>query len=249
MARQCAEVDAQIAELEASLSGVIKKDWRKSLAKLVELKQQRVNLEGQFVPAMITQAAPPREVRILPRGNWMDKSGPVVAPRTPSCLPQLPAAGTRGTRLDLARWLVDRGNPLTARVVVNRLWQRFFGAGLTKSLLDMGSQSDYPAHPELLDWLAVEFVDSGWDVKHIVRLIVTSQTYRQASKPRAEVDAVDPENRWLARQAAVRLDAEQIRDNALAVAGLLVMQTGGDISRPYQPARYYEALNFPTREY
>jgi hypothetical protein len=132
---------------------------------------------------------------------------------------------------------------------MNRLWYRHFGVGLSKTLLDFGSQGEYPPNQDLLDWLAIEFMESGWDVKHMVRLLVTSSAYRQSSAPRSELDAIDPENRLFARQSRTRLDAEQIRDNALAVSGLLVMKTGGDVSRPYQPAKYYEALNFPEREY
>jgi hypothetical protein len=155
----------------------------------------------------------------------------------------------RATRLDLARWLVDGKHPLTARVVVNRLWYRYFGVGLSKGLLDLGSQGEWPPQPELLDWLAVDFVDSKWDIKHMVRLMVTSSAYRQSSQQRPDVEAVDPDNRLVARQSRYRLEAEQIRDNALAVSGLLVRTIGGSYSRPYQPKGYYRHLNFPEREY
>jgi hypothetical protein len=159
------------------------------------------------------------------------------------------AQQVRLTRLDLARWLVNGKNPLTARVVVNRLWYRYYGVGLSKSLLDLGSQGEWPQQPDLLDWLAVEFIESGWDVKHMVRLMVNSSAYRQSSLLRPEVDAVDPDNRLVARQSRYRLDAEQIRDNALAVSGLLVRKIGGGFAKPYQPAGYYRHLNFPEREY
>jgi hypothetical protein len=156
----------------------------------------------------------------------------------------------RVTRLDLAKWLVDGKNPLTARVVMNRLWHRYFGTGLSKGLLDLGSQGEWPQQPELLDWLAIEFVDSGWDIKHMVRLMVTASAYRQSSLPRPDVEAIDSDNRLVARQSRHRLDAEQIRDNALAVSGLLVRRVGGsEFARPYQPAHYYKHLNFPEREY
>jgi hypothetical protein len=167
----------------------------------------------------------------------------------PHALRQIDTGGRRATRLDLAQWLVARDQPLTARVAVNRLWHRFFGVGLSKTLLDIGSQGECPPNQELLDWLAVEFMESGWDVKHMVRLMVESAAYRQSSDVRLEVDAVDPQNRLVARQSRWRLDAEQIRDNALSVSGLLVMKTGGEISKPYQPAGYYAPLNFPEREY
>ena len=141
---------------------------------------------------------------------------------------QIDTGDRRPTRLDLAKWLVARDNPLTARVVVNRLWKLYFGVGLSKELIDMGSRGEVPPNQELLDWLAVEFMDSGWDIKHMIRLMVTTSAYRQSSLPRPELDAIDPENRLVARQSRFRLEAEQIRDNALAVSGLLVRNVGGE---------------------
>jgi hypothetical protein len=164
-------------------------------------------------------------------------------------MPQIETGGRRVNRLDLAKWLVSREQPLTARVEINRLWQRLFGVGLSKTVIDLGGQGEWPVNQDLLDWLAVEFMESGWDVKRMMRLMVTSAAYRQSSLPREELEAIDPENRLLARQSRFRLDAEEIRDNALAVSGLLVMQTGGGVSRPYQPEGYYAPLNFPEREY
>jgi hypothetical protein len=248
--REIVKVDEEIAKLEASLTGEIEGGWRQTLKRLTRRRRQRVELEGQFEPTMVTQAIEPRETRILPRGNWLDPSGAVVEPHVPRFMEQLDVEGRRANRLDLARWLVSRDQPLTARVLVNRLWQRFFGVGLSKTLIDIGSQGEWPPNQELLDWLAVDFMENGWDVKRLVRQMVTSRTYRQSSQPRAELEAVDPDNRLAARQTRCRLDAEQIRDNALAISGLLVMQTGGgEISKPYQPAGYYATLNFPTREY
>jgi hypothetical protein len=153
------------------------------------------------------------------------------------------------TRRDLADWLVARENPLTARVFVNRLWKQFFGVGLSKKLEDIGAQGEWPSHPELLDWLASEFQESGWNVKHLVRLLVTSDTYRQSSQSNERLREADPDNRLLARQSAFRLDAEFVRDNALTVAGLLVHRFGGISAKPYQPPGYYAQLNFPKREY
>ncbi|MEX2168411.1 MAG: PSD1 and planctomycete cytochrome C domain-containing protein [Pirellulales bacterium] len=245
---QAKTLDEQIAKLEASLVGELDDKWQKRRDELIPLKQQRLELERQFVPTMITVATTPQEVRILNRGNWMDKTGEVVSPQTPHCFEQLEVEG-RATRLDLAKWLVSGRNPLTARVVANRLWYRYFGVGLSKSLLDLGSQGEWPPHPDLLDWLATEFVDSGWNVKQLVRTMVTSSAYRQSSDPRPDVDAKDPDNRLVGRQSRFRLEAEQIRDGALSVSGLLVNKLGGDFSRPYQPARYYAPLNFPEREY
>lgn len=246
---QMKQVDAKIAELEKSLVGYLDKQWEKRRDELIRLKKQRVDLESQFVPTMITQAVPPREIRILPRGNWMDKSGPVVQPNTPHFLPPLGVEGRRANRLDLAKWTVSRENPLTARVVVNRLWKLYYGVGLSKVLIDLGSRGEVPPHQELLDWLATELMNSGWDIKHMVRLMVTASAYRQSSLPRPEVERIDPENRLVARQSRFRLEAEQIRDNALAVSGLLVKKLGGEIIKPYQPAKYYAALNFPERDY
>jgi hypothetical protein len=138
---------------------------------------------------------------------------------------------------------------LTARVFVNRLWKQFFGAGICRTLDDFGSQGQWPEQPELLDWLACEFMDSGWDVKHIVRAIVTSRTYRQSSAVSPELREADPENRLLARQSRYRLAAELVRDNALAISGLLVDKIGGPSVKPYQPPGYWENLNFPRRTY
>ena len=200
----------------------------------------------------MTIAAAPRVVRILPRGNWLDATGPVVTPVVPAALGKLAKiepAGRLPNRLDLARWLASRDNPLTARVFVNRLWKMFYGQGIAAKVDDFGSQGDWPTHPELLDNLAVDFMDSGWDIKRMVRLMVTSGTYRQTSVPTAEQRDRDPANLWLAHQVRFRLDAEFVRDNALAVSGLLVDKIGGPNVFPYQPAGYWSFLNFPAREW
>jgi hypothetical protein len=182
----------------------------------------------------------PRETYLLVRGEY-DKRGEQVQPGVPAALPPLPAGAT-ANRLGLARWLVDPSQPLTARVTVNRYWQMFFGTGLVKTSEDFGSQGDLPSHPQLLDWLAAEFVESGWDVKHLVRLIVTSAAYRQSSAVTPELLAHDPENRLLARGARFRLQAEFIRDQALAVSGLLDDRLGGPSVSPYQPEGLWEEL-------
>jgi len=247
--QQMQEIDAKIATLEASLAGVFKADWEKRREELIQLKKQRLDLEGKFVPTMITKAVEPREIRVLPRGNWLDNSGPVVQPDTPNFMRQLETDGRRANRLDLANWLVSRDHPLTARVVVNRLWKIYYGVGLSKVLIDMGTRGELPQNQELLDWLAIEFMDNGWNMKHMIRLMVTSSAYRQSSVPRPEVDAIDLDNRLVARQSRFRMQAEEIRDNALAVSGLLVKKLGGEIVKPYQPQKYYSALNFPERDY
>jgi len=176
----------------------------------------------------------PRETRIHRRGNFLDE-GDRVPPEVPAVLPPLSAAAGPATRLDFARWLVDRSNPLTPRVVVNRYWQAFFGRGLVETENDFGTQGTPPTHPELLDWLAVEFVESGWDVKAMHRLLVTSATYRQSSRLRSELAERDPANKLLARQSRLRLDAEIIRDSALAASGLLSRKLGGKSVFPPQP--------------
>lgn len=228
-----------------------------SIASAETGSEQRANLEKerkQFhdsLPACLVSASNEklRTVRILPRGNWMDESGPVVEAALPHYLPQEGFAGRKLTRLDLAKWLVSKENPLTARTVTNRLWKQFFGTGLSKVLDDLGAQGETPANVELLDWLACEFVDSGWNVKHMVKQIVMSETYRQSSNASPELVAVDSANRELARQSPFRLDAELIRDQALRVSGLLEPAIGGPSVKPYQPAGYWENLNFPARDY
>ncbi len=200
---------------------------------------------------LATIATTPRVTRVLPRGNWMDDSGEVVEPDVPHFLPPIERDDDerRLTRLDLANWLVSRDNPLTARAFVNRQWQQLFGTGLSRVLDDLGMQGEYPEHRELLDWLAVEFMDSGWDVKHMVRLMVTSAAYRRSSTPTREQFAADPLNRLHARQARPRLPAELVRDVILHISGLLEPKVGGPSVMPYQPAGYYAELNFPKREY
>jgi hypothetical protein len=201
---------------------------------------------------MVTEAAPPIPVRLLHRGNWQDETGPLVTPATPSFLPGRleSTSDKRLTRLDLARWITGRENPITARAVTNRLWAMYFGIGLSAVVDDLGSQGELPSHPELLDWLAAEFRDGGWDLRQMIRLIVTSATYRQSSDYRAELREADPANRLLAAQNPRRLEAEFVRDNALFIAGALdVRDIGGPSAKPYQPAGYYAALQFPDRDY
>src|SRR5262249_21454254 len=162
-------------------------------------------------------------------------------PDVPTCMSPLPA-GVPRNRLGLARWLVDPANPLTSRVAVNRFWQRYFGTGLVKTTENLGLQGERPSHPELLDWLATEFVRTGWDMKAMQRLIVTSATYRQSSRATPELLQRDPENRLLARGPRFRLPAKVVRDQALAISGLLVERVGGPSIKPYQPAGLWEEL-------
>ena len=216
--------------------------------RLQRLDGERLYLLGAIPMTLVAEATAPRTMRVLPRGNWMDDSGEIVTPSAPHFLRQIVASG-RATRLDLANWITAPDNPLTARVFVNRLWKLFFGVGLAKNLDDFGVQGEAPVHPELLDWLATEFVRSGWDVKHIVRLMVSCNAYRQTSTATPELLARDPFNRLVARQSAYRLDAEFVHDLALDAAGLLSGRVGGPSVYPYEPHGYLAALNFPRREW
>jgi hypothetical protein len=179
-----------------------------------------------------------RPARLLARGAY-DAPGDLVQRDTPASLPAFPAGQPRN-RLGLARWLTDRGNPLAARVVVNRIWRMHFGRGIVASAEDFGSQGRLPTHPELLDWLAGWFVDHGWDVKALHRLIVTSATYRRSSTASAEAMRLDPDNQLLGRMVKRRLLAEEIRDAALSSSGLLNRTIGGPSVKPYQPAGLWE---------
>ncbi len=216
---------------------------------MTQLKQQKAAIEAEIPYSLTTVSVQPRTTRVLPRGNWMDDSGAIVEPAIPAFLGDLRIKNRRPTRLELAQWIVSKDNPLTARAFVNRLWALFFGTGLSRVLDDLGAQGEPPVHPELLDWLALEFMESGWNVKHIVKLIVTSNTYRQSSKPTEVLRERDAYNRLLARQSRWRLDAEVIRDTALQLSRLLVPEIGGPSVRPYQPKGYYSNLNFPKRTY
>jgi hypothetical protein len=265
---------------------------------LADLQKQRDALFGSVRTTLVSMSGPPRMIRILPRGNWLDESGDVVSPAAPAFIAPRKAAheGGRLTRFDLAQWVVSPENPLTARVFVNRLWKIAFGQGLVRSIEDFGSQGTPPTHPHLLDWLALEFMspslsppptsavpplrkggeggvdqsasngqaasnatppspplrrggEAAWDIKRMLKLIVMSSTYRQSSHASDVLRQKDPFNQWLARQGRFRMDAEMVRDNALAVSGLLVDKLGGPSARPYQPPLYWSYLNFPIREY
>lgn len=217
---------------------------------LAAARQARSDFEATVARCLVSVVdEKPRTVRILPRGNFLVETGDIVQPAFPATLkaswqqfdkPQL-------TRRELAEWLVAKENPLTARVVMNRMWKQFFGVGLAKPLDDFGAQGEAPKNPELLDWLACEFKDSGWDIKHMVRWLVNSRTYRQSSVLAKKARTVDPYNREFSAQGRWRLDAELVRDNALAISGLLVNRIGGPSVKPYQPDGYWENLNFPPR--
>ena len=240
--------EKQQAELAKYYRGIAPSlsDSREQLA---ELKKEREAVTKSLPTTLVSISREPRMMRVLPRGNWLDDSGPQVEPQTPGILGTLDVVDRRATRLDLARWIVDRQNPLTSRVFVNRLWKLYFGYGLARTLDDLGVQGQWPTHPELLDWLAVDFIENGWDIKRMVKLLVMSRTYQQDSRPTAAVRERDPFNQWYSRQSRWRLDAELVRDNALAISGLLVNMMGGKSVKPYQPAGYWAHLNFPQRKW
>ena len=208
-------------------------------AELRRLREEENRLSAAVPEIMVMDEMPePRHAHLLARGAY-DGGGPVVPRDTPASLPPFPEAEPRN-RLGLARWLTSRDNPLAARVVVNRIWRLHFGRGLVATQEDFGSQGRLPTHPELLDWLTARFMDGGWDVKALHRLIVSSDTFRQSSRADAAAVSRDPENRLLARGPRVRLPAEQVRDAALAASGLLNRTIGGPSVKPYQPAGLWE---------
>jgi hypothetical protein len=224
----------------------------------VERLETQIGLLDASIPKVLaTVSTDPTVTHILPRANWMDDSAPIVEPAIPRFLGTLDTKGERATRLELANWLISRDNPLTARAFVNRTWREFFGIGISKTLDDLGSQGEWPTHAELIDWLADEFMHPqfeaagahDWDIRHLIRLIVTSHTYKQSSLPDAASQEKDPENRLLAQQNRFRVDAENVRDGVLAISGQLQETFGGPSVNPVEPSGYLAALNFPKREY
>jgi mono/diheme cytochrome c family protein len=222
----------------------------------VELQgRQQAWLEAQAARAALDDSIPgtfifkeldkPREAFVMLRGQY-DKPGEKVEPSVPAIFPTLkkPQPEARATRLDLANWLLAPEHPLTARVAVNRLWQQFFGTGLVKTSYDFGSQGESPSHPELLDWLAISYRENGWDTKALVRLLVTSAAFRQDSRVSPELLRLDPANRLYARAPRFRLDAEQVRDNALFVSGLMNLAMGGRGVKGYQPPNIWEPVGY-----
>jgi hypothetical protein len=216
--------------------------WQAVRKQWLDAKAARDKFHEGIPTVMVMREGPAKQAYLLKRGAY-DAPGDPVNPRVPSVLAASikpdSSSNRLGNRLGLARWLVSRENPLTARVTVNRYWQMLFGTGLVKTVEDFGSQGEWPLQMELLDWLAVEFMESGWDVKRLLKTIVTSETYQQAAMHNAE----DPENRWLARGPRTRLAPEMVRDQALAVSGLLVERLGGPSVKPYQPPGLWNELH------
>jgi hypothetical protein len=229
------EQERKLAELRRARQRLGPRDPSDGLQKAEEA------LLASIPSTLVMEEMPrPRPTHVLIRGDYLSPGERVTA-GVPASLPGLPE-GAPANRLGLARWLTDPGHPLTARVAVNRAWQTFFGTGIVKTADDFGSQGDPPSHPALLDWLAAEFCACGWDVKRLHKLIVMSATYRQTSDISRELREKDPGNRLLARGPRFRLDAETIRDNALAVSGLLDQRIGGPSVRPHQPAGLWEQV-------
>jgi len=222
--------------------------FRKSLSQYQQLQSEVKAVQRRVPTVMVMQELPqPRTTLLLESGDY--RSGKkAVTPGVPAALPPLPP-GSAANRLSLAQWMVSRNNPLTARVMVNRLWQMLFGAGLVRTSEDFGVRGARPTHPQLLDWLAVEFMESGWDIKHILRLMVSSSTFRQSSAASRQQWAADPENRWLARGPRRRLSPAAIRDNALAAAGVLQNTMGGRGVSPYQPPGLWKEISYNPLNY
>jgi hypothetical protein len=236
---QLAKLDKTIATKEALQK---KAPDSAVAAEIKTLQSERAALQKTARKTMITRATKPRITRILPRGNWLDETGPIVEPAIPEFHGQI-KSGKRLTRLDLANWLTDTKQgigSLNARVLANRIWYLFFGRGLASDLTDFGGQGTPPDHPKLLDNLSQSLIEKNWKLKALVREIVLSRTYRQVSLPK---------DGFISFQRAHRLPAESVRDNALTISGLLVRKIGGPSVKPYQPAGYYRHLNFPTRKY
>ncbi len=232
----------------AYLADAAPAETRKLSEQIDALLDERAKLELTFPTVMVmAEADPPKSTFLLVRGAY-DHPGEKVAPGVPAVLPPLPT-GAPNNRLGFAEWVIDPGNPLLARVTVNRFWQMYFGTGIVKTVEDFGSQGEWPSNPDLLDWLATEFVRTGWDVKALQKTIVMSATYRQSSEASPDMLQRDPENRLLARGPRYRLPAEMIRDQALHAAGLLVEKVGGPSVKPYQPEGLWKEISMQDMDY
>ncbi len=219
--------------------------WTKLRDEAVAAKKERDALLKRIPTTLVMkERAQPRDAFLLIRGQY-DRRGEKVERRTPAALPPM-KEGLPLNRLGFARWLVDPQHPLTARVTVNRLWQQLFGTGIVKTAENFGTRGDLPSHQDLLDWLAVDFVESGWDVKRLMKLMLMSATYRQSSRITPGLLEKDPRNRLLARGPRFRLDAEVLRDQAMAVSGLLVRTFGGPSVKPPQPGGLWYAVGYTS---
>ena len=235
----------QLTKLEAVVTKLEKKDENEeeeNNTQLMAAKKERDEFRDTIPQLRVMQDSEIQQpTHVLVRGDFRQPAER-VHPGVPAVFPPLPEVTS--PRLALAEWLVSADNPLPARVIVNRFWAMLFGRGIVKTAEDFGSQGEPPSHPKLLDWLALEFITSGWDVKHLLKYIVTSSTYRQSSAANAEQWRADPENRLLARGARFRLPAEMIRDNALYISGLLKEKIGGPSAKPYQPSGLWKEMSY-----
>lgn len=239
---------SELAQLQdyylARICGGLGKEIEGKRSELTRIESERANYEKSVPSTFVFRDLPkPRQSYVMKRGEY-NQPGEKVEPGTPSILPALAKSGERATRLDLARWLVSRENPLTSRVVVNRFWQQVFGTGLVKTSHDFGTQGEVPSHPELLDYLALRFQEADWDIKALMRELVMAKTFRQESAAASPRWDVDPDNRRLARGPRLRLDAEQLRDQVLFVSGLMDLKMGGRGVMPYQPPNIWEPVAF-----
>lgn len=241
------EPDHRTAEQATSIQQFYRRaEWsrgREILAEISAEETRRDEINASIVTTLVSRELPERRAAfLLDRGQY-DQPVEQVFPSVPEALPPLPE-GAPDNRLGYAQWLIDPRHPLTSRVTVNRIWLQYFGTGLVKTAEDFGSQGEMPTHPDLLDYLAIWFMDSGWDLKALHQLIVTSDTYCQSAKVTGDAMAWDPENRMLARASRYRLDAEMLRDQALFMSGLLVEKMGGPSVKPYQPPGIWEAVGY-----
>jgi len=226
--------DAERDELFAWWLNALDQPYRDAANKLAALEQEQAAIKGRSTVAYVQQErGEPAMAYVLFRGEY-DKRRDQVQPDTPDILPPMPAELPKN-RLGLAQWLLRPEHPLTARVTVNRYWQELFGTGIVRTAGDFGVSGELPSHPELLDWLAVEFREGGWDIKKFFKLLVTSATYRQSAAATPDKLEQDPQNRLLSRGPRFRMDAEMVRDYALAASGLLSPKIGGPSVKPYQP--------------
>src|SRR5262249_48017244 len=237
--------DAQKATLRSRYRRDAWPEWKPLSRELAQIRgNERVLLDQVPTSLVFKEKTAPRDSFILKRGEY-DKRGDKVGRGMPAALP-LPGKELPMNRLGLAKWLLNPTHPLTARVAVNRFWQQCFGTGIVKTAEDFGAQGEPPSHPELLDWLAVQFREDGWDVKQMMKRIVMRATYRQSSRVTKDRLARAPANRLRPRGPRSRLDAEMLRDQALAVSGLLVDKLGGPSVKPPQPYGLWEAVAYPT---
>jgi hypothetical protein len=239
----------QLQKLTEVVHDLEQEPYKQLLEKVKSLVDRRNGVSGS-IPRVMVMADQPnrRETFVLTKGLYNKPTETKVSGNTPASLPALPSEAARN-RLGLAQWLISKENPLTARVIVNRFWQQVFGIGLVKTSEDFGVQGEKPSHPELLDWLAADFRDSGWNVKALMKQIVMSATYRQSSHVAPGMAERDPQNRLLARGARYRLPSWMIRDQALAASGLFVEKVGGPPVKPYQPDGVWEEATFGNKQY